>query len=102
MPARELSASVWTLQRAFASVQETVVGYVRRRRFERARFEPLASTGRLSICELAAHWQYADSSHFARTFKSQYGQTPAEFAPTSDGPEPGTGDDPDGTMPWVY
>ncbi|MGD3112814.1 hypothetical protein [Streptomyces sp. YGL11-2] len=71
MPARELSASVWTLQRAFASAEETVVGYVRRRRFERARFELPTSTGRPSSCELTAHWQFAGSSHFARTSKSQ-------------------------------
>ncbi|ASR00023.1 hypothetical protein CGL27_09890 [Streptomyces sp. 11-1-2] len=34
----------------------------------------------LSVSELAAHWQFADSSHFIRSFKKTYGQTPTEYA----------------------
>ncbi|MFJ8795146.1 AraC family transcriptional regulator [Streptomyces sp. NPDC102462] len=30
--------------------------------------------------QLAAHWQFADSSHFIRAFRKRYGQTPAQFA----------------------
>ncbi|MFF4507488.1 helix-turn-helix domain-containing protein [Streptomyces sp. NPDC001401] len=87
--ARELSVSVRTLHRAFAAAEETVAGYIRRSRLERARLELLAPAGRPSVSELAAHWQFADSSHFIRAFKSQYGRTPAEFARTSGGAEPG-------------
>ncbi|MGW7045725.1 helix-turn-helix domain-containing protein [Streptomyces avermitilis] len=36
----------------------------------------------MSVSELAAHWQFADSSHFIRAVKGRYGQTPAEFART--------------------
>ncbi|GAA3773232.1 helix-turn-helix domain-containing protein [Streptomyces coacervatus] len=89
--ARELSVSVRTLHRAFAAAEETVSGHIRRSRLERARLELLAPAGRPGISELAAHWQFADSSHFIRAFKSQYGLTPAEFARTSGGAEPGTG-----------
>lgn len=28
--------------------------------------------------ELAAHWQFADGSHFTLAFKKRYGQTPTE------------------------
>ncbi|MFC4608362.1 AraC family transcriptional regulator [Streptomyces maoxianensis] len=45
----------------------------------------VTSTGRPSVSELAAHWQFADSSHSIRAFKTQYGQTPAEYARSSSG-----------------
>jgi AraC-like DNA-binding protein len=80
MLARELSVSVRTLHRAFTSEEETLARYIRRRRLERARLDLLAPTGRSSVTEVAAHWHFADSSHFIRAFKSHYGQTPAEFA----------------------
>ncbi|WP_405802797.1 helix-turn-helix domain-containing protein [Streptomyces sp. NBC_01187] len=37
-----------------------------------------APSGRLSVSEVAAHWQFADS-HFTRAFKRHYGRTPAEY-----------------------
>lgn len=91
MLARELSVSVRTLHRAFAAVEDSVAGYIRRRRLELARRELLHPTGRLSITELAARLQFADSSHFIRGFKKRYGLPPAEFARTAR-PEPGDGD----------
>ncbi|MGF6885548.1 AraC family transcriptional activator of tynA and feaB [Nocardia sp. GAS34] len=78
--AEELSVSVRTLQRAFAAADDSVAGYIRRRRLEQARLELLSAIGRPSNSELAAHWQFADSSHFVRAFKSRYGLTPTEFA----------------------
>ncbi|MET7683278.1 helix-turn-helix domain-containing protein [Streptomyces sp. NPDC005423] len=80
MLARELSVSVRTLHRAFAAVGEQVTTYIRHRRLEEARLALTAPSGRPSISELAAHWQFADSSHFTRTFKKHYGQTPTEYA----------------------
>lgn len=90
MLARELGVSVRTLYRAFAAVEDSVAGYIRRRRLEQASLELLSPVGRPSISELAAHWHFADSSHFIRAFKSQYGRTPAEFAQTDTGDEPDT------------
>ena len=78
--ARELNVSVRTLQRAFTAAGETVIAHVRRRRLEEARLALTAQGGRLSVSELAAYWQFADSSHFIRTFKKQYGRTPTEYA----------------------
>ena len=80
MLARELNVSVRTLQRAFTAAGETVISYIRNRRLEEARLALTAPSGRLSISELAAHWQFADSSHFTRTFKKHYGRTPTEYA----------------------
>ena len=45
-----------------------------------ARLALTAPSGRWSVSELAAHWQFADSSHFIRAFKKRYGQTPTEYA----------------------
>jgi AraC-like DNA-binding protein len=78
--ARGLNVSVRTLHRAFAGTDETVGAYIRRRRLEHARAALESTTGRPSISELAAYWQFADGSHFTRAFRRHYGQTPAEFA----------------------
>lgn len=78
--ARELNVSVRTLQRAFAAADETVAGYIRRSRLERARLDLLQPTGQPSVSELAARWHFADSSHFIRAFKRQYGRTPANYS----------------------
>jgi len=80
MLARELNVSVRTLQRAFAAAGESVTSYIRRRRLDEARLALIAPYGRLSVSELAAHWQFTDSSHFIRAFKKRYGQTPTEYA----------------------
>ncbi|GAA4508115.1 helix-turn-helix domain-containing protein [Actinoallomurus oryzae] len=78
--ARELNVSVRTLHRAFAASGEPVAAYIRRRRLEQARLQLATPHRRPSISEVAAHWQFADSSHFIREFKKHYAQTPAEFA----------------------
>lgn len=80
MLARELNVSVRTLHRAFAAVGEQVTTYIRHRRLHEARLALAAPSGRLSISELAAHWQFADGSHFTRAFKKHYGRTPTEYA----------------------
>lgn len=85
MLARELKVSVRTLQRAFATSGESPTAYIRRRRLEEARRALTTPSGRLSISELAAHWQFADTSHFTRAFKKHYGQTPTEYAHSTAG-----------------
>jgi AraC-like DNA-binding protein len=79
MLARRLNVSVRTLQRAFATTGEPVNTYIRRRRLEEARLALTASSERPALSELAAHWQFADSSHLIRAFKRHYGQTPIEY-----------------------
>ncbi|MEV0938009.1 helix-turn-helix transcriptional regulator [Streptomyces phaeochromogenes] len=77
MLARELNVSVRTLQRAFAAGGESVTAYIRERRLESARQALVVS--RLTVSEVAAHWQFADSSHFSRAFKQRYGLAPTEY-----------------------
>ncbi|MEW1831515.1 helix-turn-helix domain-containing protein [Streptomyces sp. NPDC088196] len=78
--AAQLHVSVRTLQRAFASLDESFSTYIRRRRLEAAA-EALTTAGsRLTISEAAARWHFTDGSHFIRAFKNQYAATPAQFA----------------------
>lgn len=88
MLARELHVSVRTLYRAFAMAEESIAGYIRRQRLEQARRELAVSSGRPDVAEVAARWQFADSSHFIRAFKRKYGETPAEFARSGRGQNP--------------
>lgn len=77
--ARELHVSVRTLSRAFAATGETTAGYIRRRRLEEAR---RALTAGYTVSEVAARWQFADSSHFIRAFRKRYDQTPTQYVST--------------------
>ncbi|MQY24184.1 Transcriptional activator FeaR [Nocardia sp. RB20] len=89
MPAAVLGRRRWpanrtsrcrTLHRAFAQLEESVAAYIRRRRLEQARLDLTTSRGRPNVAEVGARWHFADSSHFIRAFKKQYGETPAQFA----------------------
>jgi AraC family transcriptional regulator, positive regulator of tynA and feaB len=73
--ARDLHISLRTLQRAFAQQAESFTDYVRRRRLEEAHRALLTAPS--TVSELAARFQFADSSHFVRAFRRRYGHTPA-------------------------
>ena len=77
--ARRLHVSSRSLQRAFADTGEPLAAYIRRRRLEEARRTLLDGRGRTSVTQVAARYQYADSSHFIRMFKQNFGTTPTDF-----------------------
>lgn len=72
--AASLHVSVRTLQRAFANEGASVMGYVQKRRVERARAELLSSSS--TVSEIAARWHFTDSSHFIRSYKKRFGDSP--------------------------
>ncbi|MEU6741982.1 helix-turn-helix domain-containing protein [Streptosporangium sandarakinum] len=78
--AARLHVSVRTLQRAFASLDESLTAYIRRRRLEEAAQALLAPAPRLDVSQVAAIWHFTDGSHFIRSFKKQFHVTPMEFA----------------------
>jgi AraC-like DNA-binding protein len=78
--ARQLRVSRRTLQRAFAREGMSVAGYVRDQRLDAVRRALDARHDRPSVTELAARWQFADSSHLTRAFKRRFGVTPSEYA----------------------
>ncbi|TQS45469.1 helix-turn-helix domain-containing protein [Cryptosporangium phraense] len=86
--AHALNVSVRTLQRAFAADDESVAAYIRTRRLEEARRDLTNPAGRLTITEIAARWQFADSGHLSRAFRQHYGQTPTEYIRASRISEP--------------
>jgi AraC family transcriptional activator of tynA and feaB len=77
--ARGLNVSVRTLYRAFNGTEETLMGYVRRRRLEQARDDLISGNGTLTVCEIGQRWCFADSSHFIRAFRQRFGTTPARI-----------------------
>ena len=74
-----LHVSARTLYRAFTNEATSVMGYVRERRLERARAELMSTS--LTVSELAARWHFTDSSHFVRTYKKRFGETPGRHRP---------------------
>lgn len=72
-----LHVSVRTLHRIFREVDDSVMAYVRRERLSRARIQLLEPGAR--VAEVAARWQFSDTSHFIRQFKIAYGVTPSAY-----------------------
>ncbi|MFE0923335.1 helix-turn-helix domain-containing protein [Streptomyces nigra] len=81
--ARKLNVSARTLQRAFAHEGQSLSAYIRERRLDEARRALITPHRHMTITEIAAHWQFADSGHFARAFRKRYGQTPTDCAATA-------------------
>ena len=77
MIARALHMSVRTLHRAFGDADDSVMAYVRRQRLQRARTQLMDPGAR--VADVAARWQFSDTSHLIRQFKAAYGVTPAAF-----------------------
>jgi len=78
---REVAAmegvSVRYLQHLFAGSGQTVTGYIKGRRLERAELgSPLHS--QLSITEIAFRWGFSQSAHFSRAHRERFGEAPRE------------------------
>lgn len=84
--ARSAGVSLRTLQLAFADNDDTIAGFMRRRRLARAHAD-LTRNAKLSVTEVAFRWGFVDSGHFSRVFKKTYGVSPsAMHGPDSTGP----------------
>lgn len=72
--------SVRYLQKLFEERDETVSGWIRHLRLERARRD-LANPalGDRPIALIGASWGFADAASFARAFRTAYGATPREY-----------------------
>lgn len=68
------------LHMLFADEDETISGFIRRRRLEECR-KQLADPiwARRSITELAYEWGFNNTTHFARVFRGRYGVSPREY-----------------------
>lgn len=69
--------SVRSLHRMFQLTGESVGDVIRRRRLERARQELLSTDD--SVAAIAHRWLFADSSHFSRACRSEFGSAPVEI-----------------------
>lgn len=72
--------SVRYLHKLFQHQDETVGGYVRRRRLDRIR-RTLADPdlAHLPVANIAAQWGLAEASHFSKLFRAEFGVSPREF-----------------------
>lgn len=75
-----VGVSLRSLQRAFQGSTDSVAGTIRVRRLVRARDDLLA--GR-TVAQVARRWQFADASHFSRSFKQHFGYSPRDVAMSS-------------------
>jgi AraC-like DNA-binding protein len=76
--ATRVGLSETTLKRGFPQVYgDTVFGYVRARRMEKAR--RLLESGAATVLEAAAHVGYSNPSNFAAAFRQQFGVNPKTF-----------------------
>ncbi len=83
--------SVRYLQQLFARAGQTVTGYIKARRLERARGElesPLHA--QLSITEIGFRWGFSQSAHFSRAYREHFGESPRETRRKARGTERGT------------
>jgi AraC-like DNA-binding protein len=78
--ARGLRISPRYLRMLFADDDESVTTYISRRRLEECA-KQIASPGwrNLTITEIAFHWGFNSSSHFARAFRRRFGMTATDL-----------------------
>ncbi|MCW2365789.1 AraC-like DNA-binding protein [Sphingobium sp. B7D2B] len=77
--ARSEGVSVRYIQQLFARSGQTVTGYVKGRRLERARADlvnPLHA--QLSISEIAFRWGFNQSAHFSRAYRERFEEAPRQ------------------------
>ncbi|MCA1845796.1 MAG: helix-turn-helix domain-containing protein [Actinobacteria bacterium] len=70
--------SVRSLYSLFEEEGDTVGAYVRRRRLARAHAELTRPGTGPSVTDVAMRWGFADTAHFSRSFRAQYGASPSE------------------------
>ncbi|HEY6497005.1 MAG TPA: helix-turn-helix transcriptional regulator [Trebonia sp.] len=81
--ASALHVSVRTLNRALERESSSVTTYIRSECLQRARKELIATSW--TVSELAARWHFADTNHFIKAYKRQFGETPSSSRRALDG-----------------
>lgn len=69
--------SVRLLQKMFEEREETVSGWIRRRRLEAGRRQLAAGDAPVSM--IAARWGFRDAASFTRAFRREYGVAPRDY-----------------------
>jgi AraC-like DNA-binding protein len=80
MIAAHLFLSVRRLHEVFQGEERTLSAWIRHRRLEqcrRALLDP-AHAGR-PVSRIGAAWGFPDAAHFSRSFKQEFGLSPAQF-----------------------
>lgn len=78
--------SVHHLHKLFEAQEQSVAGWIRRRRLEGCRGDLLNSAlDTYPVSAVGIRWGFKDSSHFSRVFRNAYGVTPGEYRITRSG-----------------
>ncbi len=72
------AVSVRTLHALFAPTGESVSGFIKRRRLERARAELLERPD-LAVTRVALRWGFTNAAHFSRCFRAEFAVSPREL-----------------------
>jgi AraC-like DNA-binding protein len=72
------AVSLRSLYSLFEDEGDTVSAYVRRRRLARAHADLIQLGSQLSITDVSSRWGFADTAHFSRSYRAQYGTSPRE------------------------
>lgn len=70
--------SLRTLHALFEPTGESLGGFIRRRRLERARDELLTRPD-AAITQVAFRWGFRSAAHFSRAFRAEFGVSPSEL-----------------------
>jgi AraC-like DNA-binding protein len=80
--ARDHAVSVRHLQAVFAAEGDTVSGFIRSRRLERARADLRdPRLAHVAIARIADRWGFVSQAHFSRAFRAAYGHAPRQARP---------------------
>lgn len=66
-----------TVQRVFSDVDQTLGEFIRGRRLAHARRDVVGTD--LAVSTIAYRWGFSDGSHFSRSFKRRYGNSPTHY-----------------------
>lgn len=77
------------LYKLFEAQEQSVAGWVRRRRLERCRRDLLdPALAARSVSAIGARWGLVNAAHFSRAFRTAYGLSPVEYRAMAAGSPP--------------
>jgi AraC-like DNA-binding protein len=77
------------LYKLFEPEEESVAGWIRRRRLERCRRDLLdPALAARPVSAIAARWGLVNAAHFSRSFRAAFGRSPVEYRTMAGGSSP--------------
>lgn len=77
------------LQKLFADVDRSILGFIREKRLTRCYEDLRSPNSSMTVAEIAFRWGFSDPSQFNKAYRARFGCTPTEtrnMSPASQGP----------------